>query len=131
MTLNASIKGLQEAQAASLQAAATIQGDGRYGLDNAVQDVTVKAHRFAVANTPVDTGAWRASHRPEVHGLTGRVFIDPAATNPKSGSKPAVYGPELELIRGDRYAVYKRTVNEAGPQVLDEVGERLRKALPQ
>lgn len=128
MPFNANIKGLQETQAAVLQAAAAVRPTGALG--QAVKHVTLGAHRYAVAHTVVDTGSWRAAHLPEIHGATGRIFVDPAAVNPKSDSKPSIYGPELELTRGDRYAVYRTTAEEAGPGLLQEGGQILIQALP-
>lgn len=126
--IDVTIRGLQEVQAAALRAIAALTPTGAFG--RAVRYVTAAAHRWATANTVVDTGSWRASHRPMVQGLTGRIFLDPAAINPKSQSHPAVYGPALELTRGGRYAVYARTVNEAGPQLLREGGQILEDGLP-
>jgi hypothetical protein len=128
MSFDAQIKGLEAAQAAAVRAAAAVQPDGALG--EAVRYATLAAHRYAVAHTVVDTGSWRASHRPEVRGAQGRIFIDPSAINPKSNTPPSVYGPELELRRGGRYAAYKTTVNEAGPQIVNDAGRIVEKALP-
>lgn len=125
--IDVSIRGLQEAQAAVLRAVAALRPTGALG--KAVRYVTLAAHRWATAHTVVDTGSWRASHRPDVRGLTGRIFVDPAAVNPRGGH-PGVYGPALELTRGGRYAVYARTVNEAGPQLLKAGGKIIEDALP-
>lgn len=126
--IDVSITGIQEAEAAALKAVAAVRPKGALG--EAVGYVTVSAHRYAVANTVVDTGAWRAAQRPAFNGAHGRIFIDPAAVNPKSHSRPAVYGPELELTRGGRYAVYKKTVEEAGPLILEHAGKIIQDALP-
>lgn len=128
MSFDATITGIQEAQAALLQAAAAVRPSGALG--KATRYAVLAAHRFAVANTVVDTGSWRASHRPEVAGATGRIFVDPSAVNPESGGRPAEYGPELELTRGGRYAIYQKTVNEAGPQILAQAGKIIEDALP-
>lgn len=124
---NGSIKGIQEAQAAALQALAALQPDGALG--KAVQYITAAAGRYAVQNTVVDTGSWRASHRPVVQGLTGRVFLDPAAVSPRGG-RPAVYGAALAKKKGGRYDVYKQTVEQAGPEILRQAGHILQGGLP-
>lgn len=121
------IRGLQELQAAVLRSIAALQPSGAFG--KAVRYVTLAAHRYATAHTVVDTGSWRAAHRPEVRGLSGRIYVDPAAANPHGG-QPSVYGPTLELTRGGRYAVYARTVNDVGPQLLREGGKMIEDALP-
>lgn len=126
--IDTSIKGIQEAQAAVLQAAAAVRPSG--GLGKATRYVTLAAHRFAVQNTVVDTGAWRAAQRPQIDGVHGRVFVDPSAVNPKGRGRPAVYGPALELTRGGRYAVYKKTVEVAGPEILAQAGKLIQDALP-
>lgn len=121
------IKGIQEAQAGNLKAIAALTPDGSFG--EAIRYATTAAHRFAVQNTVVDTGSWRASHRMLIQKLRGRVFIDPSAVNPKGG-KPVEYGPALEQKKGGRYAVYKKTYEEAGPEILRQAGHILLGGLP-
>lgn len=127
MSIHHSIKGLQEARSAVLQVMARLKPDSALGT--AVRDATAAADRYAVSITKVDTGAWRASHRPAVEGLHGSISLDPSATNPRSGTRPAVYGLVWEDIGGS-HAVYARTVNEAGQRILDESGLRLYRSLP-
>lgn len=122
-----SIKGVQAAQAANNQMIAAMQVDGALG--EAVRFVTAGAHRFAVQHTVVDTGAWRASHRMTISGLSGRISLDQAAVNPRGG-RPAVYGAILEATRGGRYAVYKRTFEDAGPDLLVQAALIIRRGLP-
>lgn len=121
------IAGVQAARAAVLDALAALRPVGALG--EAVRAATLAADRYAVMLTAVDTGSWRASHRPQVAGLHGRVFLDPSTTNPRSGTRPAVYGAVWEE-RGGSHAVYARTVNEAGQRILDESGLRLYRSLP-
>lgn len=125
--IDADIRGIQEAQDAALRAIAATAPGG--GLGRAVRYVTLTAHRFAVQNTPVDTGTWRAAQHPEVDATHGHIFVDPSATNPKSHTLASVYGPDLELRRGGRYAVYKKTVEEAGPQILAQAGQQIESEL--
>lgn len=121
------IRGIQRARAACLAVLARLRpGDA---LGTAVRDAVSLADRYAVSITRVDTGAWRASHRPRVSGLRGRIALDPAATNPRSGTRPAIYGYVWEKRGGDR-AVYARTVDEAGPGILQETGLRLYRSMP-
>lgn len=125
--MKGTIKGLQETQHAVLQAVAATRPRG--GLGRAVRYATLAAHRYATQETVVDTGSWRASHRPEVTEDHGRIFLDPSAQNP-NGGLPSVYGPALELTRGGRYAVYRKTVQEAGPQIVAQAGKLLEGELP-
>jgi hypothetical protein len=85
-----------------------------------VRKATATGHRYALAITAVDTGAWRASHRMEVEGLTGRVFIAPEAANPRSGTRVSRYQSVWEE-RGGRLAAYERTVNEAGDKIMRDL----------
>ena len=62
-------------------------------------------------------------------GLKGRLFIDPSAVNP-NGGRPAEYGAELEREKGGRYAVYKMTVEEAGPELVKQGARILVGAMP-
>lgn len=127
--MNGSIKGLQEAQAAANQAAAALRPRGALG--RAVQHVTARVHRYATTINPVDTGSWRASQRQQLSndGLSGRVFLQPGATNSRSGGPVDRYAGMYERA-GGRYAVYKRTFEEDGQKALDEGGEIVRRALP-
>jgi hypothetical protein len=127
VTIRRDIRGLQEARSAVLRAIAALEPAGALGT--AVRDATAATDRYAASITRVDTGAWRASHRPEVDGLSGRISLDPSATNPRSGTRPAVYGAIWE-DRGGDHAVYARTVTEAGEGILQETGLRLYRSLP-
>ncbi len=109
-----SITGIQEAQAANNRVIAALQPSGALG--RAVQYGTAAAHRYAVGVTHVDTGALRASHRMEVTGLRGRVYIDPSARNPRSRQRTATYGP-YEHDRGGEHAFYQRTIDEQGQSI--------------
>lgn len=108
-----SITGIQEAQARNLRAIAALRPEGAFGM--AIQTATLSAHRYAVALTHVDTGSLRASHRVDVNGLSGRVFIGPE-TNPRTGQQTTEYGP-VEHQRGGSHAFYQRTVDEYGPGI--------------
>ncbi len=114
-----SITGIQEAQAANNRAIAALTPAGALG--RAIKYGTTEAHRYAVAVTHVDTGALRASHRMEVSGLRGRIFIDPWSTNPRSGTPPAEYGL-YEHRRGGSHAFYQRVVDERGDEISQAMG---------
>jgi hypothetical protein len=113
-----SITGLQEAQAANNRAVAAVSATGALG--RAVQYGTVAAHRYALGLTHVDTGALKSSHRMELSALRGVVYIDPGASNPRSGQRPAVYGP-YEHARGGDHAFYQRVVDEYGTEIQQEM----------
>jgi hypothetical protein len=96
-------------------------------LGKALKDATIKAHRYAVANTHVwngganptpgrnyGGGGLRASHLMEVTGYYGRVYIG-HGTNPR-GQDPAVYGP-YEHARGGAHAFYSRVLSEHGKEI--------------
>lgn len=107
--MRTSIRGLQEAQRANAEMIAAVKPSG--GLGRAVQYGTIEAHRIAVTFTHVQTGSLRASHRMNVAGRRGEIYIDPTAVNPRTGNKPSDYGP-VEEGRGGLHAFYGRTVNE-------------------
>ena len=100
---------------------------GALGL--AVQIGTARVHRYAVGVSHVDTGAMRASHRMEIRGLTGRVSLDRAARNPRSGALTHEYG-YYEHERGGGHAFYLRTVTETGRRILREMEAIIRRGLP-
>lgn len=125
--MSATIQGLQEAQAANAQAIAAARPDG--GLGRAIKHATAAAHRYAVAHTPVDTGAWRASHRMALEAARGRVELQAGATNPRSRTPVKVYASAWEAKGGAR-APYQRTYQDAGAQIAAEGGVALLKELP-
>lgn len=125
--MKVSISGLQAVQSAMLRAIAAMQASGALG--EAVRHVVAGVHRYAVQNTVVDTGSWRASHRMQISGLRGRVDIDPSAQNPVRGGYPAVYGAVLERRKGGRYAVYRNTFEQAGPELLRQADAIIRGGL--
>ena len=108
------ITGLQEMMARNDRRIARLRTTSDLG--RAVQEATADAHRYAVAVTHVDTGSLRASHRMEVNGLHGRVYLAPDAVNPRSRQKTSVYG-YYEHERGGSHAFYQRTVDERGPEI--------------
>lgn len=108
------ITGLQEAQAMNNRAIAALRPEGALG--KAVQAATADVQRWAVIYTHVDTGALRASHRMEVGGVRGRVYIG-GGSNPRSGLATAVYGP-VEHARGGSHAFYDRVVSEQGDAIV-------------
>jgi hypothetical protein len=109
-----SITGIQEAQAKNNRNMAALRPEGALG--RAVQYGTMAAHRYAIGVTHVDTGALRGSHRMELAGLRGRVYIAPEAMNPRSGQKTTLYGP-YEHQRGGEHAFYQRVIDQYGQEI--------------
>lgn len=120
------ITGLQNAQAENNRAIAALRPSGAFG--RAVQYGTAAAQRYAIGVTHVDTGTLKASHRMEVDGLRGRVYIDPAATNPRSSQRSAVYGP-IEHQRGGEHAFYQRVIDEYGQDIERQMGGLVKAAI--
>lgn len=79
MSLVLQTRGFEEAVA--LLANVDIPGQ----LGEGVTGIVGPLIRFGAVLTPVDTGAMRGAWRDRVQGMTGSVYIDPAATNPRSG----------------------------------------------
>lgn len=122
MSVDMTIRGIQEAQRWNLRAIAALRPSGALG--RAIQWGTAAAHRFAVSVTHVITGSLRASHRMAVSGVQGRVYLDTRAKNPRTGQRTAVYGP-IEEARGGEHAFYGRTAREAGPRIARGMAERV------
>lgn len=127
MPFKSTIQGIQEAQRANEQLIAAMKPSGALG--RMVQYATVLAHRYTVAITHVDTGALRASHRMNVLGGRGEIYLDPTATNPRTGTPTAEYGP-TEHARGGDHAFYERTEREAGLSIATEAGQVFVRGLP-
>jgi hypothetical protein len=80
---------------------------------------TMLAHRYAVAATHVDTGSLNASHRIDVQGIRGEIYIDPAAVNPRSLAWVRDYA-HVEHARGGEHAFYELTVDRGGDMIVRE-----------
>jgi hypothetical protein len=104
------ISGLQRAQAFNAELVALLEPGGASG--EIVRHVTLGLQRHAIAYTHVDTGALRASHRVEVSGLNGLVYLDPNARNPRTQELTSEYGV-YEHERGGEHAFYDRAVEHA------------------
>lgn len=127
MSLGGTITGIQEAQRANEQDMRAVSPRGALG--KAVKEGTQIAHRYAQIITHVDTGSWKGSHRMRFREATasarGEVYIDPSSINPRHGVRPAYYASIWEAREGEM-AVYKRTVEERGERILDEMTDIVR-----
>ena len=95
--IKANISGIQRAQAENNRRIAELKPQGAAG--QALRRAGQMIIRYVVAITHVDTGALRASHRLEINGLRGRIYLDPSAKNPRTGAATAMYGA-IEHARG-------------------------------
>lgn len=124
------IEGLQRIQQANAQNIAAVRPDGATG--RAVLYATTAVQRYAQVITHVDTGAWRASHRMDYRqtasGPRGDVYVDPRASNPRTGARPVDYATYWEL-RGGEMAVYQRTMDERGEQIATDAVNMIKGAL--
>jgi len=119
--ITVTIEGLQEAQARNQRRIALLKTSGTRRV---LQMAAAELQRHAIAINPVDTGSWRASHRIELGDDWSAVYVDPSATNSRTGVRVLDYASEWEAEGAD-YAVYKRTVREAGPRVLKMAAQQL------
>jgi hypothetical protein len=117
--MKVTITGIQEAQRANEYNIAQLKPSGALG--RMVQYGTIMAHRYAVSITHVDTGALRASHRMDVQGSRGEIYLDQSAINPRGNTPTARYGP-VEHARGGSHAFYERTEREAGLSIAQQAG---------
>lgn len=128
-----SIEGIQEVQQRNLRRIAVMKTGGKG--EDAVRDALIALHRYAVQITHVGKyaggGALRASHRIEMDGMAGKIYIDPNSTSPRrssSTSRPSVYGV-YEHERGGEHAFYDRTVEEIGPNVIARTTQAIKEAI--
>lgn len=108
------ISGIQNAQARNLRRIAAIRPGGAF--EREIQLLAFETHRVAVAYTHVDTGSLRASQRIDYLGRRARIYLDPYAINPRSGRRPATYGP-YENARGGSHAFYDLTLQDLRSRV--------------
>ncbi len=128
-----SIEGIQEEMARNNRRIAALKPNGEG--EAAVQDAVIALHRYAVSITHVGKyeggGALKSSHRMEVTGLEGLVYIDPNSISPRRGTrkqKPVIYGV-YENARGGEHAFYDRTVEEIGGTVSGRASRRIAEAV--
>lgn len=135
MPVDVNMKGIQKVQHATNVAINALKP--RHALGKALKEGTAMTRRFAVHETPTDTGALAASHREkiELRQIRGRVSIDRAAIN-RRGQRPAEYGYYLHQ-RGHRAGLergwqdfYAHVYNTRGMKILRDMAEIIRKALP-
>lgn len=111
MSSSVHIRGIQEAQRGNAELMASFKPGGKFA--KAIWKVTASLHRYAVGITHVITGSLKASHRMRMQpdGMTGYIWIDRAAVNPRNRQRPSKYG-YYEERRGGSHAFYRRTVEE-------------------
>ena len=105
------LQGLQQAQAATLKVIAALNPKGAVGI--ATQEMTIRAFRWVVTQTHVETGTLKASRRMEVQELKGIIFTV-AGRNPRTGKSARAYDVP-EQARGGTHATY---VNFMATQML-------------
>lgn len=105
------IRGIQDAQRGNAHLMAAFKPGGKFA--KVIWKVTASLHRYAVGITHVITGSLRAAHRMRMQpdGMTGYIWIDQDAVNPRNKQRPSKYG-YYEEKRGGSHAFYRRTVEE-------------------
>ena len=123
------ITGIQEAQHDNLRMIAALRPDDALG--RMVKAVAIDLHRYKIGITHVDTGSLRAAQqlRIENGGARAVLFTDEGAINPRSGSRPAVYGL-YEEERGGAHAAAQRTVDERAVSAVDSAVSRFVGSMP-
>jgi len=134
MSVDLSIKGLQEAQRANLQMIRAMKPSGALG--RAIQYAGLAMHRHVVPSTPHQYGALRAAHTIENKPLQARIYINPGARAPRSKQRPAAYGAILHghgMIPGLRSGIrafYAYSVQTYGDKVAKGAIREFKRALP-
>lgn len=124
------LDGIREAQQVNLRAISQLSPQGRGG--RAVFYLISDLWTYAVRITHRDTSGLALSHRMEVKGSRGEIYIDPASPNPRPQgprqtrphAKPVEYGV-YEHNRGGDHAFYDRTMSEQGGNALERAMEYL------
>lgn len=125
--LQVKLRGLEQIQAANQQLLMAVNPSG--GLGKGIKFATLDLLQYAIAITHVVTGTLQRSHLADygaahvetwrtgfifLRQAAGRIYLNPAAMNPVTKERPAVYGI-TEHSRGGSHAFYERTVSERGP----------------
>jgi len=108
------IRGIQEAQKANLEHIRDFEPNGAFQM--AVKAGIILSQQSAVRKTHKVTGALAGSHRIQLRGNSGSVFLDPNARNPHSRALTSVYGI-VEHKRGGSHAFYRRVRDEDGTMI--------------
>lgn len=96
------IEGLQQAQAANLKIIAALQPKG--AVAEATQEMGIRAFRWVVTQTHVETGTLRASRRLDIQPLEAIIYTV-AGKNPISGKSARAYDVP-EQARGGTHQTY-------------------------
>ncbi len=118
MTIDAEVRGLEEAQARMVELLREIGAGG--GLEAIIGRATLRAHRYATMIVHVDTGRLKNSLYPRVTGKGNDVY-GVVGTN-------VVYAP-IEEARGGGHAFFGRTVREEGPAIVEQVQRDVKRAV--
>ena len=108
------VQGLRDAQEALRRLERYVSAQG--GMQRVLGDAALRAHRYAVSITHIDTGALKSAHRVRFARNRAEIYIDPGTRNER-GEMPSQYGIE-EHDRGGSHAFYERTISEAGPGIM-------------
>ncbi len=119
-------EGMEEVKRALDEAARIAQRGG--ALEKSAAFAARRAYYYVRSITHVDTGALKASHVIEQHGLKAYVYPSPAVINPRSGKRVTDYA-FYENRRGGSHAFYTRMLGKM-PEFMAQAEELLRRSLP-
>ena len=119
-------EGMEEVKRALDEAARIAQRGG--ALEKSAAFAARRAYYYVRSITHVDTGALKASHVIEQHGLRAYVYPSPAIINPRSRQRVTDYA-FYENRRGGSHAFYTRML-EKMPEFAAQAEAILRRSLP-
>jgi len=130
VTLKPTITSILKIQRANAKIINALKPEGARG--RAVKYGLTEGQRAAQAETHVDTGALKASHRMyyDPNGPKGLIYIDTSAANPRTGAKTSAYGP-VEHARGDPHDFYARVERLHGKRISEGMIHVIYSDLPQ
>lgn len=107
-TIKWSLKGLKAIQAANMRHMAALQPGGM--VEGVHKEMSLRAFRWVVTATHVDTGTLRASRNLHINGLQSVIFSQDGV-NPKNKKNPREYDFH-EQARAGSHATYPRFLLE-------------------
>lgn len=107
-TIRWNLKGLQQLQAQNMRLIEALKPSGSAGSVH--KEMSLRAFRWVVTATHVDTGTLRASRNLGINGLQSVIFSQDGI-NPKNKQNPRVYDFH-EQARGGSHATYPRFLLE-------------------
>jgi hypothetical protein len=113
--MSVQVSGIQEVAQAIDRIIQALEHGGELDFGVAVAARDEGAH-YAAFIAPKDTGALAQAQTVFVQGDTTIIGIDPSVVNPKSGTRPEVYGP---IVAARAFDFYQKVLDDRSDRIVN------------